>query len=193
LRSSALINYALYQAGWFACVLGGAWQWPWTGFGIGLILLLAQIGISTDRGRDARLIAITVAVGLGVEVIQIAAGTYSFSSGTFIAAFPPAWMLMLWAQFAATFAFSLKPIIARPVAAAAFGAVGGPIAFIAGDGLGAVTLLPPMTTGLLLLALSWGVAMTLLSAIARRELSAVGPEANPGNGTARPRTNDLGV
>lgn len=170
MRNSTIANYVLYQAGWFACVLGGAWRWPWTGFGIGLILLLVQIAISRDRGRDARLIAVTVLVGLVVEVIQIAAGTYSFSSGTFVAALPPAWMLMLWAQFAATFAFSLKPIITRPLAAAAFGAVGGPVAFVAGHGLGAVTLLPPTGTGLLQLALSWGLALTLLSAVARREL-----------------------
>jgi len=33
-RHSTLVNYLLYQAGWFACMLGAAWQWPLTGFGL---------------------------------------------------------------------------------------------------------------------------------------------------------------
>ena len=28
------INFALYYAGWFACVLGPAWGYPWTGTAI---------------------------------------------------------------------------------------------------------------------------------------------------------------
>ena len=30
MRHSHLLNYALYQAGWFACVLGAASHRPWT-------------------------------------------------------------------------------------------------------------------------------------------------------------------
>jgi hypothetical protein len=39
LRHTQLVNYGLYQIGWFACVLGGAWHRPWTGFLIAVILL----------------------------------------------------------------------------------------------------------------------------------------------------------
>lgn len=190
LRDSSLANYVLYQAGWFACVLGAATQRPWLGAAIAAIVLLLQVALSTRRGRDLRLIAAAVIIGGVVESIHLAAGTYVFQSGTFAAGWPPAWIILMWAQFAATFAFSLRPIVTRPIAAALFGAVGGPIAFVAGDGLGAVTLLPPMMTGLLQLAVSWGLAMVILSAIARREIAAGGPDANPGIGTPRSRTND---
>ena len=166
-RDSVLANYLLYQAGWFACVLGSAWHRPWLGFAIGLVLLLLQIALATDRRRDARLIGLAVAVGFWVEVLLLATGTYSFTSGTFAAVLPPAWMLLMWAQFGATFPHSLKPIIKRPVLAAVFSALGGPIAFIAGQGLGAVTLLPPVSTGLLRLAVCWAIAMTVLSTAAR--------------------------
>jgi hypothetical protein len=44
----------------------------------------------------------------------------------------------MWAQFATTFRFSLRTMITRPIPAALFGAAGGPIAFLAGERLGAV-------------------------------------------------------
>lgn len=190
LRDSSLANYVLYQAGWFACVIGAARQRPWLGAAIALVLLLAQVALSTQRGREVRLIASAVLVGFVVESIHLAAGTYVFRSGTIAAGWPPAWIILMWAQFAATFAFSLRPIITRPAAAAAFGAIGGPLAFVAGHGLGAVTLVPPMWLALLQIALAWGVAMTLLAAIARRAFSTDDTSANPGIGTPRPPTNN---
>ena len=174
MRNSPLVNYVLYQAGWFACVLGAAWQRPWAGFVVGLLLLAAHFMLSTQPERDLQLVVVAVGAGLVVEVILIATGTYSFASGTVVASLPPPWLLLMWAQFATTFPFSLKPIIMRPVASAVFGAVGGPVAFVAGQGLGAVTLLPPVSLSLLRLAVGWSVAMSAMSAIARAEMKSEG-------------------
>ena len=99
---------------------------------------------------------------------QIAAGTYRFTSGTVIDALPPPWLLAMWAQFATTFRFSLRSVIARPVPAMLFGVAGGPIAFLAGDRLGAVTLLPPLAYGLCRLSISWAIALMIFSAVVRR-------------------------
>jgi hypothetical protein len=49
-----------------------------------------------------------------------------------------------------------------------FGAVGGPIAFIAGQRLGAVTLLPPVRHGVLRLSLTWAIALVAFSVVVRR-------------------------
>ena len=105
-------------------------------------------------------------------MIQIAAGTYRFTSGTVSDALPPPWLLAMWAQFATTFRFSLRSVITRPVPAMLFGAAGGPIAFLAGERLGAVTLLPPLAYGLLRLSVSWAIALVVFSAVVRR---AMGP------------------
>ena len=40
MRHTQLVNYTLYQIGWFACVLGGASHRPWTGCLIALILVV---------------------------------------------------------------------------------------------------------------------------------------------------------
>ncbi len=185
-RDSSLVNYVFYQVGWFACVLGASWHRPWAGFAVGLLLLVAHFVLSSRPERDLKLVVVAVVAGLIVELMLIATGTYRFTSGTVVAALPPAWLLLMWAQFATTFPFSLKPIVMKPVAAALFGAIGGPLAFVAGQGLGAVTLLPPVSLSLLRLAVSWGIAMTVLSAVAREELRREGSLASPDIGMSRP-------
>jgi hypothetical protein len=153
-----LINYALYQLGWFACVLGGASRRPWTGFLVAVILIGVHLALSRERSIEGRLIVLAAAVGAVVEIVQIASGTYRFTSGTVAEALPPPWLLAMWAQFATTFRFSLRRVVTRPVPAMLFGAAGGPIAFLAGERLGAVTLLPPLAHGLLRLSVSWAIA-----------------------------------
>lgn len=185
-RDSLLVNYVLYQVSWFACVLGAAWHRPWAGFGVGLLLLVAHFVLSSRPGRDLKLVIVAVVAGLIVELMLIATGTYRFTSGTVVASLPPPWLLLMWAQFATTFPFSLKPIVMKPVAAALFGAIGGPLAFVAGQGLGAVTLLPPVSLSLLRLAVGWGIAMTVLSAVARAEMRGEDSLRSPDIGMSRP-------
>jgi hypothetical protein len=167
-RRAHLVNYALYQVGWFACVLGGATHHPWTGCLIALTLVGVHLMLSLERSLEVRLMALATAVGAIVEMVQIAAGTYRFTSGTLIDALPPAWLLTMWAQFATTFRHSLRPVITRPARAALLGAAGGPLAFLAGERLGAVTLLPPLTHGLLRLSISWAIALVVFSVVVGR-------------------------
>ena len=168
MKHTRLINYSLYQAGWFACVLGAASLRPWTGFLIAASLVGGHLALSRERALDARLLVLTTVVGAVVEMVQIAAGTYCFTSGTMNDALPPPWLLAMWAQFATTFRFSLRRVVTRPVSAALFGAAGGPLAFLAGERLGAVTLLPPLTHGLLRLSIGWAIALVVFSAVLRR-------------------------
>jgi hypothetical protein len=167
-RRTHLINYALYQIGWFACVLGGASHHPWTGCLIAATLTGVHLALSLERSIEVRLIVLATAIGVVVETGQIAAGTYRFTSGTVIAALPPPWLLIMWAQFATTFRYSLRPVITRPLRAALLGAAGGPLAFLAGERLGAVTLLPPVGHGLLRLSINWAVALAVFSVVVRR-------------------------
>ncbi len=164
----SVTNYVAYQAGWFACVLGGASNRPWTGFLLAVTLVAAHFVWSPDRNRDGRRVALAIVVGIAVEAIQIAAGTYRFTSGTVVAALPPPWLLAMWAQMATTFQYSLRPIVSRPIVAASFGAIGGPIAFLAGERLGAVTLARPLTPGLILLSVSWSLAMLIFWAAEKK-------------------------
>ena len=169
-KYTSLLNYLFYQAGWFACVLGAAAARPWVGFLVAVALVGAHLWLSSGRRRDIGRIAVAVTVGSVVEAIQIAAGTYQFTSGTVYAALPPPWLLIMWAQMATTFDFSLRPIVRRPVASIVFGALGGPLAFLAGERLGAVTLQRPLAPGLIVLSVTWAAAMGVLAFAERWDL-----------------------
>jgi hypothetical protein len=80
-RHTQLVNYTLYQIGWFACVIGAPSQRPWTGCPIGMIVVGVHVALSVERVLEVRLVVLTTAVGAAVEMLQIAAGTYRFTSG----------------------------------------------------------------------------------------------------------------
>ncbi len=168
MRHTQFVNYALYQAGWFACVLGGAWHWPWTGAAIAIVLTATHVAWSRERALESRLVLLAAGVGLVVEVYQIAAGTYGFSAGTLNPAVPPLWLIALWGQLGTTFRFSLRAIMTSSWRAALFGGLGGPLAFVGGERLGAVTLLPPVALGLIRLSVAWTIALVVFSLVARR-------------------------
>lgn len=161
------VNYLLYQSGWFACILGAAWGWPVTGFLIAAALTAVHLCRSADPAIESRLVVLALALGLVVEAFQVRRGTYQFTSGVIVAWMSPPWLLMMWAQFATTFRSSLRAIMTSPARAALFGVLGGPIAFVAGERLGAVTLARPLAPGLVRLGMAWGVALCVCALFAR--------------------------
>lgn len=165
---STLFNYVLYQTGWFACILGAAWHRPMTGFGIAVLLTAVHVWRAEDRAAESRLILLALTLGVAVEGLQVWNGTYAqFTSGSVMAWMAPPWLLAMWAQFATTFRFSMRGVMAHPWRAMVFGLVGGPIAFLAGERLGAVTLARPLVPALLQLAIAWGVALYLCARVTR--------------------------
>ena len=79
--------------------------------------------------------------------------------------FSPPWMIGLWLNFAATLNQSLGWLHGRPLLAALFGAIGGPLAYYGGARLGATETLPGIE-GMVLLAIGWGVMTPLLFRLA---------------------------
>jgi hypothetical protein len=163
MRRPWLLNYALYQVGWLACIIGAAQTHPHVGAAIAAALIAAHLWFAEARAVEARLALSALAVGLAVELFHVWSGTYArFASGVVAAWISPPWLLMMWAQFATTFRYSLRNIMAHPGRAAAFGVIGGPIAFLAGERLGAVALGQPLTLSLLRLSVTWGLALWIL-------------------------------
>ena len=72
----------------------------------------------------------------------------------------PIWIVVLWVLFALTLNHSLSWLKGRVVLAAIFGALGGPLAYVAGEKLMAVTIVEPNT--LLILAIGWAFITPLL-------------------------------
>jgi hypothetical protein len=80
----------------------------------------------------------------------------------------PLWILGLWLAFAATLQCSLAFLQRRRWLAAAFGAIGAPLAYLgAAHGWQAVVFAAPSWPTLLALAGAWALALPVLATIAR--------------------------
>jgi len=158
-------NFAAYQLAWFAVILGAAHGFAWAGAALAILVAAAHVTLRRDA-LEVKLIALAAVIGMLVDSTLAISGQVRFA-----AAWPenlaPYWMLSLWIAFATTLNHSLRWLMVHPVAAALAGAVGGPLAYLAGAKLGALTIVAPATT-LLLIAMLWTLAMVSLSMIVMR-------------------------
>lgn len=163
-----LINLAGFQFGWFACVLGAAHGMPWLGPLVALPVLVRHLRAAAAPGAEAALLLVAALVGLAIDSALVATGRLAFTEGVLLPGFAPYWMVTLWLLFASTFNVSLRWLRERPLFAAGLGAVGGPLAYLAGRGLGAATILEPAWATHLAVAVAYAVATPALLALARR-------------------------
>jgi hypothetical protein len=159
------MNFVGYQVAWFAVIIGAAQGFAWAGALVAL-LVAAVHGLRHRQAIEWKLMALAVLIGLLVDSTLAITGQVRFAE-----AWPqnlaPYWMLSLWIAFATTLNHSLRWLMHRPVAAALAGAIGGPLAYVAGAKLGALVIVTPSTT-LPLIAMLWTPAMIALSMIVLR-------------------------
>lgn len=157
-RRDILINAAAYQLGWFACVLGAVNGAPW----LGPLCLVPVVGLflrmRPDPGPALALLGVVGMLGLAWDSLLVSLGWLAYPSGTWIEGLAPYWMLALWVMFATTLDLSFGWLRGRALLAAALGAVFGPMAYLAGQRVGAVEFLAPMHASLALAA-GWAVFM----------------------------------
>ena len=162
-----VINVVAFQGGWLACVLGAANGMPWIGLLAVLLAVGLHLSLAASAAPEVRLIVLAVALGAVFDSALLATGWVSYPNGMLSAYVAPYWILALWALFATTFNACMSWIKRSLPLAAAFGAVGGPLSYLAGARLGGITLVEP-AGALTALAVIWAVAMPVLVVAARR-------------------------
>lgn len=183
--ASNLTNYVVYQLGWTGCVLSAAAGRPGLAAAAALAATGVHLALAVDRRREALLALVAGALGLAVDSVQLALGIFTFPSGALFGIFAPLWIVGMWMQFATTFHHCMGWLRGRILVSAAAGLLGGPLAFLAGERLGAIRFSEPRLLSFLLLGLFWAAALPALSAAADRlrprggrgyrSLSALGP------------------
>jgi hypothetical protein len=168
-----VLNFVAFQVAWFACVLGGANDRAMAGTMvvgavIGLHLALAQRPLP-----EALLIAVAAVIGLVWDSSLVALGLMSYPAGNFAPGLAPHWIVAMWALFATSLNLSMAWLKGRPWLAALFGAVGGPLAYLAGARLGGLQM-PDPALALGVQALGWAVLLPVLTSLAAR-LNGFGP------------------
>jgi hypothetical protein len=139
---------------------------------VAAIFVLATVAMSRQLAVDSKLIPLALLFGTlsdgglaSFHLIEYAAPSPSIPP--YLGA--PLWIVSLWMAFAVTLTRSLAWLMDRPALAAAFGALGGPLAYSgAARGWHALHFEPPQWRGETWLALSWALAMYLFAMIVRR-------------------------
>ena len=162
-----LFNFIAFKIGWLACVVGGANGWPLIGTLIAATIVALHVATSTVPRRELTLVLFAGAIGAVWDSALAAAGLLVYTSGTLFAGTAPYWIVAMWLLFATLLNKSLRWMHSRLAMAAAFGAVGGPLAFYAGHRLGAVEF-SNFGLAMFALAVGWGTLMPLLVLLARR-------------------------
>lgn len=144
------VNAVLFQIGWFTCVL----ERSWIAVGVtALILLVHGLYVRAPRWEWLAVGLITCA-GITQDVVLIQLDVLRFDTHPW----PPLWMLCMWLLFATTLNHSMRWLADRWWLASLLGAIAGPLSYLAGERLGAVSV---NHDRLPILALAWAIALPL--------------------------------
>jgi len=135
-----LINFILFQIGWFACVLSAANQIALIGLIVAVFIMFIHIQISSNRNSEILLLITAMVIGAIWDSAIVLIGWLSYESGMFSPYFAPYWIIAMWGLFATTVNISLSWMKDKILLAAIFGGVAGPLAYYAGFKLGAVNI-----------------------------------------------------
>lgn len=159
-KISPLPNFLLYQIVWFACILGAASGLPLIGIGLALLVGGLHLAMARLPESELKVILLTGLIGGAWEYVVVNQGWVRYA-GAGSSGFAPAWIIALWLAFATTFNVSLRWLQGRLWLASALGLVGGPLAWYAGQRMGALEL-PDPRRALTMIGAGWAVLMPLL-------------------------------
>ena len=162
-----IINFLLFQAGWLVCVMSGAYDQPWIGISVALLIVTWHLLRAQQSLVETKLVLFAILIGLLWDSLLVWQGWLIFSSGMVFQFMAPLWIIMMWAMFATTLNVSLRWLHGRYWASMLLGAIGGPLAYYAGQQLGAVRFSSDYWV-LLVLGLGWACITPLLVYLSRR-------------------------
>jgi Protein of unknown function (DUF2878) len=156
-----IINFVLFQIGWFACVLGAAKQMPWAGVLTVLAIVVWHLSQAKQPKNEIYLLIFTLMIGAIFDQTMLKNGLITYQSHGWQNALVPAWILALWAEFATILNVSLRWMRGRTIVAILFGAIGGPLAYMGAAKLGAVSInVTPLSY--IALGAGWAIITPLL-------------------------------
>ncbi len=161
------VNFAAFQCGWFACVLGAAHGRPYAGIGAVAAIAIAHVATAVQPRAELALLGLAAGIGATWDSLLAATGWMSYAPGALVAGTAPLWIVALWVLFATTLNRSLAWLKPRLPLGAALGAIGGPLAYVGGERLGAISF-HHEAAALMAQAIGWAVLTPLLLRLAQR-------------------------
>jgi hypothetical protein len=177
-RTIQLANFVVFQAAWFAAVLGAAHGVPLWGTAAVLVAIAWHLAVSARPAQEARLVGAACLIGFVVESAAAMQGWVAYTSGQPDPNLAPYWIVALWGLFAIALNVTLRWLKRRPALAALLGAVAGPASFVSGVKLGGARFVDA-APALVTLALGWAVLMPVLMWLSDRYDGVAVPQAPP--------------
>ncbi len=139
-----LLNLILFQVAWFAAVLSGAQGVPVLGVAVAGAVAAYHLWRARRPWAEAGLLLAAGVIGALWDGLLAGLGWLVYPSGVFAPWLAPSWMIAMWVSFATTLNVALRWLHGRYGLALVFGALGGPLAYFAGERLGGVVFPEPL-------------------------------------------------
>jgi len=153
--NSKLLNFFLFQIGWFACVLGAAQNYEILGILISGAIVIFTISLSNYKIETSLFILIVAFTGFFWDSLLVQLNIFSYTDNG-LQDFAPVWIAALWASFSTTINSSMAWLNQRYFLAAILGGVFGPIAYISASKLGALNIVS-FLEAVLYQAIAWAI------------------------------------
>jgi len=157
-RAFMVFNFLSFQCAWFAAI-----TLQQQGILILIAILVSHFLVSRYRIRDWYTLIIITCIGSVIDLISAYAGMFVFNQESFL----PLWLLLLWANFALTFHYSMSWLMRCPLLIQSMlGGFFGTLSYFSAYKLGAVDYNFDTWVTLLILALIWTLILPVYVFIA---------------------------
>jgi hypothetical protein len=166
-KSNIIINFVLFQLAWFACVLGAAQQMPWIGVIVTVAIVVWHLCQAKSAKPEVILLCFALIIGAAFDQVMHSTQLLTYQAHGWSDSLVPAWILALWAGFVTALNVSLRWMRGKWLVMILFGAIGGPLAYMSAEKLGAVTL-NSMPASYIALGVGWAILTPILVFLAQK-------------------------
>jgi len=143
-----VINILIFQAGWFAAVLGGDL------FATLFILpaLVFHFVFTPSKKEDFIAVILCISLGMVHDSLLLSQNLLKIDQHLY---FPPIWLILIWSLLGISLLHSLRWVYEKPLFSSLFGTIAAPISYLAGVKLSESQWTGSMTKIILVIAIIW--------------------------------------
>ena len=162
-RMKFLLNLVVFQAAWFACVLGSKSSFPMLYPVLGFCSVLGLVIVNKRFGSAFPFLLSSVALGMVGDSILVRLELLAFYANPTVGG-APLWMIILWANFGLMLRQLFPWFLENNVRCLLGFSIGGLAAYYAGWRMDALAFTSVLDTSLAIM-IEWGIAGLVLRQI----------------------------
>jgi Protein of unknown function (DUF2878) len=160
---SKILNAVGYQAVWFVTLFSASKGNFWLGFFSSMVFSILMLCFGGKAKLDVRIVIIGLILGVSIDSAFAASGWIQYAMPWPAISMAPLWIIALWLSFSFTLNHSMSFLRQNYIAGAAFGFIGGPLAYWCADRVfDVIAYGTDMWLVMLGLGLCWGLVVPLI-------------------------------